>query len=115
MIRRFLKSKLHKAHVTETELQYHGSLTVDRDLMDAADILPHEQVEVYNITRGTRFVTYAIEGERGKGDMKVNGAAAHLAEVDDEIIVVTYCDLFPEEVEGHSPKVIILDANNRPE
>jgi aspartate 1-decarboxylase len=114
MTRRFLKAKLHKAHVTETELEYEGSLTIDRDLMDAAGILPNEAVDVYNITRGTRFTTYAIVGERGKGDLKVNGAAAHLAEVGDRIIVVTYCDLHSNEIEGHEPVVLVLDENNRP-
>lgn len=114
MTRRFLKAKLHMARVTETELQYHGSLTIDRDLMDVAGILPHEQVEVYNITRGSRFTTYAIEGERGAGEMKVNGAAAHHAEVGDQIIVVTYCDLNEDEIERHAPIVLILDEHNRP-
>jgi aspartate 1-decarboxylase len=101
------------ARVSETELEYVGSLTMDRDLMDAAGILPDEQVEVYNITRGSRFVTYAIEGERGSGDMKVNGAAAHLAEVGDKIIVATYCDLTPEEIPAHESTVHVLDENNR--
>lgn len=114
MLRRFLKSKIHRARVTQTELDYVGSLTVDRDLLDAANILVNEQVDVYNITRGTRMTTYAIEGKRGSGEICVNGAAAHLAEVDDLIIIVTYCDLFNEEVEGHTPLVVQVDENNRP-
>ena len=113
MIRRFLKSKIHRARVTQTDLDYVGSLTIDKSLMEAADILPHEQVEIYNITRGTRFKTYAIVGETGKGEMCVNGAAAHLAKVDDLIIVVTYCDLYAEELENYQPLVITVDENNR--
>jgi len=114
MLRRFLNTKIHRAHVTQTDLEYEGSLTIDKELMDLAGILPNEQVEVYNITRGTRFKTYAIVGEPGKGEMCVNGAAAHLAEVDDLIIVVTYVDLHGDEIESHSPKVIVVDANNKP-
>ncbi len=113
MIRQFLKSKIHRATVTETDLEYNGSLTVDLDLLDAAEIAIHEVVEVYNITRGTRFKTYAIEGKRGSGEICVNGAAAHLAELNDLIIIVTYCDLDKNEVENHKPTVVIVDGNNR--
>lgn len=113
MTRRFLRSKIHRATVTENDLNYMGSLTVDADLLDLAKIAVHEQVDVYNITTGTRFTTYAIEGKRGSGEICVNGAAAHLANVGDMIIVVTYCDLAPEEIENHTPIVIVVDSSNK--
>lgn len=114
MLRRFLRAKIHRATVTQTELDYVGSLTIDSDLLKRAGILPNEQVEVYNITRGTRFTTYAIVGEAGAGGMCVNGAAAHLAEVGDRIIVVTYCDLAENEIDGHEPVVVMVDDQNKP-
>jgi aspartate 1-decarboxylase len=113
MIRRFLHSKIHRATVTETDLEYVGSLTLDLLLMEAANILPHEQVEVYNITNGQRFKTYAIVGEPGKGEVCVNGAAAHLAEVGDKVIVVTYCDLNKEEMDTFTPTIITVDDSNK--
>ena len=112
MYRRFLLSKLHRAAVTETNMDYAGSLTVDLDLLDAAGILPEEQVDVYNITRGTRFTTYAIAGERGERQICVNGAAAHLAKTGDRIIVATYCDLGPDEIKQHKARVVVLDETN---
>lgn len=114
MIRRFLKAKIHRATVTQVDLDYVGSITVDRDLLDAADIAINEQVDIYNITTGTRFTTYAIEGPRGSGIIGINGAAAHLAHVGDLVIIVTYCDLAPEEIAGHKPTVLLVDENNRP-
>jgi len=114
MVRRFLKSKIHRARVTRTDLDYTGSLTVDRDLLDAADIATNEQVDVYNVTTGSRFTTYAIEGERGSGTIGVNGAAAHLAGVGDLVIIATYCDLTEDEVTGHRPKVLLVDESNLP-
>ncbi len=114
MRRRFLNTKIHQATVTKTDLEYEGSLTVDTHLLEAAGIEVNEQVEVYNITRGSRFTTYAIPGEAGSGEMCVNGAAAHLAEKGDKIIVVTYCELEPEEIATHHPKIILVDADNRP-
>lgn len=114
MLRRFLNSKIHRATVTETELDYVGSLTIDQDLMDAAGILPNEAVDVYNINTGTRFTTYAIVGARGSGAMKVNGAAAHKADVGDLVIVATYADLSENEMDDHEPTVIVVDKDNRP-
>ncbi|HEX05677.1 MAG TPA: aspartate 1-decarboxylase [Bacteroidetes bacterium] len=114
MLRRFLKAKLHQARVTQTDLHYSGSLTVDKDLLDLMDMLPDERVEIYNITNGHRFNTYILEGEAGSGIIGVNGAAAHLANVGDLIIAATYCDLYPEEIEGHKAKVVVLDEHNRP-
>ncbi len=113
MLRTFLKSKIHRARVTQTDLDYIGSLTIDQDLLEAANIAVNEQVEIYNITRGTRCKTYAILGERGKGEMCINGAAAHLAEVDDLVIVVTYCQLNDEEVKNHQPTVVMVNKDNK--
>ncbi|MFC2170782.1 aspartate 1-decarboxylase [Calditrichota bacterium] len=114
MMRRFLHSKLHRIKVTETDLDYEGSLTLDPNLMEAGRILQHEQVEVYNITQGSRFTTYAIEGRPGSGEVCVNGAAAHLANVGDLVIVVTYCELHNEEIPGYSARIIRVDENNQP-
>jgi aspartate 1-decarboxylase len=114
MLRRFLKAKLHQATVTQTNLLYSGSLTVDSNLLDAVDMLPDEQVEIYNITNGHRFRTYILKGDAGSGIIGVNGAAAHLASVGDQVIIATYCDLEPEEIEGHKALVLLLDENNRP-
>jgi aspartate 1-decarboxylase len=114
MLRRFLKSKIHRARVTQTNLDYVGSVTIDRNLLDSADIAVNEQVDVYNITTGSRFSTYAIEGQRGSGIIGVNGAAAHLASVGDNVIIVTYCDLSGDEISSHRPKVLLVDKNNRP-
>ncbi|MBD3167735.1 aspartate 1-decarboxylase [bacterium] len=113
MLRRFLRSKIHRATVTGTDLHYEGSLTLDPELMKRADILPDEAVDVYNITRGTRFTTYAIEGTNpGSGELLVNGAAAHLVEMGDLVIVCTYCDLGEEEWQTHESTVILVDENN---
>ncbi len=114
MVRRFLHSKIHRARVTETDLEYEGSLTLDPDLREAANMLPSEQVQVYNITRGARFTTYIIEGKRGSGEICVNGAAAHLCEIGDLIIAVTYCELTPGEMDQHTPTIIKVDDKNRP-
>ncbi len=114
MLRRFLKTKIHRATVTQTDLHYEGSLTLDPDLMEHAGILPNEAVDVYNINSGTRFTTYAITGKRGSGELCVNGAAAHLAKTGDMVIVCTYCDLTEDEVLFHKPLVIPVDEQNQP-
>ncbi len=113
MRRSMLKSKIHRARVTEADVNYEGSLTVDSSLLEAADILPHEQVHVWNVTRGTRLTTYAIAGEPGSGVMCVNGAAAHLARPGDVIIVATFADLDDAEARGHRPRVVFVDEDNR--
>jgi aspartate 1-decarboxylase len=113
MLRQFLRAKLHRARVTRSELDYMGSITIDRDLLEAADLLPLEQVEVYNLTRGTRFTTYCIAGTPGGGEIGVNGAAAHLAAVDDLVIVCAYCGLAQGEVEGHHARVVLIGEGNR--
>ncbi len=108
-----LKSKIHRATVTETELQYEGSLTLDAELMEAADILPNEKVMVYNISNGERFDTYVIKGKRGSGTVCVNGAAARKACKGDLIIVVTYAIYSEEEMADHKARLILLDEENR--
>ncbi|MGK2855698.1 MAG: aspartate 1-decarboxylase [Thermoanaerobaculia bacterium] len=113
MIRFFLRCKIHRATVTEANVDYEGSITIDRDLLDASGLQPYEKVEVYNVTRGTRFETYAIEGEAGAGEICVNGAAAHLVEVGDLVIVACYCALETREIPGHRPTLVFVDRGNR--
>jgi len=107
------KSKIHRARVTQAELYYEGSLTVDSDLLDAADIIPYERVQVCNINNGERFETYTIPGKRGSGVICLNGAAARLGSVGDEIIIITYGTFREEELKTFSPKVILLDKDNK--
>ncbi len=113
MRRPFLLSKIHRAVVTAADLEYVGSLTLDENLMDAAGMLPHQQVEIYNVTRGTRLSTYLIPGPRGGGDCCVNGAAAHLCERGDRVIICAYADLDDDEVGGHEPRVVLVRHDNR--
>jgi aspartate 1-decarboxylase len=108
-----LKSKIHRATVTDANLNYVGSITVDRELLDAADIRPYEQVEVLNINNGARFTTYAIEGPAGGGDICLNGAAARLAHPGDLVIVLTYADFDEPELEGYEPLIVHVDSANR--
>lgn len=107
------KSKIHRATVTHADVAYEGSVTIDRDLMDAANILPHEAVHIWNATRGTRLVTYALEGPRGSGAICVNGAAAHLNQPGDVVILATFADMTPEEARVHHPTVVRVDGKNR--
>jgi len=107
-----LKSKIHRATVTQTELQYEGSLTLDSKLMEAADILPNEKVMVYNITNGERFDTYVIKGKAGTGTVCVNGAAARKACKGDLIIIVTYGLYSEDELKNHSAKLVLLASDN---
>jgi len=108
------KSKIHRVRVTEANLNYEGSVTIDADLMDAADILPHEQVQVLNVNNGERFDTYAIRGPRGTGVICLNGPAARLAQVGDMVIILTYAWMEREELERHTPRVVMVDERNRP-
>jgi aspartate 1-decarboxylase len=113
-MRRFmLKSKIHRATVTEANLDYEGSLTVDAHLLEAADILPGEQIHVWNVTRGNRLVTYAMRGEAGSGVMCVNGAGAHLVKPGDIVIVATFADMDDAEARTYRPRVIFVDEKNR--
>ncbi len=108
------KSKIHRATVTQAELHYPGSLTVDEDLLDAAGIRPYEHVHVVNVNNGARLETYTIRGERGSGVICLNGAAARLGQAGDLIIIITYAFFKPEEVPAdYEPKVVHVDASNR--
>jgi aspartate 1-decarboxylase len=109
-----LKSKIHRCTVTASELQYDGSVTVDKLLLESARIVPFEQVHVWNVTRGTRFTTYAIEGEAGSGVVCINGAAAHLAGRGDVVIIAAFCELDPDQARGHRPTVVLVDGDNHP-
>ncbi|HYV14720.1 MAG TPA: aspartate 1-decarboxylase [Conexibacter sp.] len=113
MHRTMLKSKIHRATVTDADLNYVGSITVDPELLEAADILEHEQVAVVDVNNGARFETYTIAGERGSGEMKVNGAAARLVHHGDTIIVISYAQYSREELEHYEPRVVHVDAHNR--
>ncbi|MDX6652678.1 MAG: aspartate 1-decarboxylase [Solirubrobacterales bacterium] len=108
-----LKSKIHRATITDCDLDYVGSITIDPDLMEAADLVPHEQVHVWDLENGSRFVTYAIEGRRGSGDMQVNGAAAHLVRPGDKIIVASFAIYDEQEVAEREPSVVHVDVDNR--
>ncbi len=113
MKRTMLKSKIHRATVTGAEVEYEGSVTVDRDLMDAADILQYEAVDIWNVTSGSRFRTYAIAGERGSGTVCINGAAARLAVPGDLVIIATWQKVEPSAAPSHEPLVVFVDARNR--
>jgi len=112
MRRTLLKSKIHRATVTQADLDYVGSVTIDLDLMKAANIVEHEQVQIYNITNGHRLTTYAIHGDAGSGVICLNGAAAHLANPGDLVILATYAEYEEAEIETHRPLVIHVDENN---
>jgi aspartate 1-decarboxylase len=107
------KSKIHRGRVTGSDLNYVGSITVDADLLDAADILEHELVHVLDIDNGARFETYTIAGERGSGEMCINGAAARLVHRGDKIIVVSYAEYDAEELKTYEPRVVHVDEDNR--
>ncbi|MEK6777257.1 MAG: aspartate 1-decarboxylase [bacterium] len=113
MLRKILKSKIHRATVTETNIDYEGSITIDEALMQEAGILPFEQLKIANLRNGERFETYVIPGPRASGTICINGAAAHKASVGDLIIIFQYVYLVPEELEAHSPRVVYVDNNNR--
>ncbi len=113
MRRSMLKSKIHRATVTDANLDYEGSLTIDADLLEAADILPYEEIHVWNVTRGTRLITYAMQGEPGSGTVCVNGAGAHLVHPGDLIIIATYTPMKTKQALRHQPTVVFVDAKNR--
>ncbi len=113
MQRIMLKSKIHRATVTHADLDYEGSITIDQNLMEAADLVDNEQVHVWNVTRGTRLETYTITGERGSGEICLNGAAAHLMKPDDLVIIASFVNLDAEEAAGWKPKLVFVDENNR--
>lgn len=113
MLRTVCKSKLHRATVTAANVEYPGSLTLDAELMKAADILPYEQIHVVDVDNGSRLVTYCIEGPPGSGTVCINGAAARLVSVGDKVIIISYVQLSAEELERLEPKIVLLDARNR--
>jgi aspartate 1-decarboxylase len=113
MFRTLLKAKIHRARVTEANLHYQGSVTIDRDLMDAADILDHEQVDVLDITNGARLTTYAIPGPPGSGTICINGAAAHLVQPGDLVIIANYAHFEEQEARSHQPRIILVNEHNR--
>ena len=111
-MRTMLKSKIHRARVTDANIDYEGSITIDSKLMAAADILPYEQVHVLDINNGNRFTTYAIEGEAGSGAICLNGAAARLSVKGDLVIILTYTSVPEEETKKHRPKIVNVNAKN---
>ena len=113
MTRTILKSKIHRATITDCDLHYVGSITIDPDLLEAADILEHEQVHVVDVDNGSRFETYTIAGERGSGEMKVNGAAARLVHRGDTIIVISSAQTSREEMKHYEPRVVHVDHDNQ--
>ncbi len=112
MRRQMFKSKIHRAVVTQADVDYEGSVTVDENLLEAADILEHEAVHVWNVTRGTRFMTYALKAPRGSGIICVNGAAAHLARPTDKVIIATFCEVEEADARRYVPRVVLVDEHN---
>ena len=112
-MRTMLKSKIHRARVTDGNISYEGSVTIDKKLMEAADILPYEQVHILDINNGARFQTYAIEGEANKGDICLNGAAARMVARGDIVIILTYHELQEAECKDYHPRLVYVDEKNR--
>ncbi len=110
-----LKSKIHRAVITQAELDYVGSVTIDEDLMDAAGLYEYEHVHIVNVNSGSRIETYVIAGERGSGVICLNGAAARAGQRGDRVIIMSYADLAPEEISAHSPQVVFVSDNNKAE
>ncbi len=106
------KAKLHRLRVTEADLYYEGSITIDEELLDEAGILPYEKVQVVNVNNGSRLETYTIPGERGERTVCLNGPAARLAARGDQVIVISYAEMTPEEAQTHEPRVVLVDDNN---
>lgn len=113
MTRNMMRAKLHRATVTQADVDYEGSITIDRTLMDATDLLPNEAVAVWNVTNGNRFETYVVEGERDQGEICVNGAAAHLVTPGDLVIIAAFAHMEEDEARRHEPKVVFVDEQNR--
>lgn len=112
MLRTVCKSKIHRATVTDANIAYAGSLTIDARLMKAAALVPYEQVHVVDVTNGARIITYCIEGAPASGTVCVNGAAARLIAKGDQVIIISYAQMTPEELEAHSPTIVLLDQRN---
>jgi len=112
MLLTMMKGKIHRAVVTQADLHYEGSISIDQDLLDAANILPNEQVDILNINNGERFTTYAISAPRGSKTFGLNGAAARRVHIGDKIIIITYCQMEAEKARNYAPHVVLLDENN---
>ncbi len=108
-----LQAKIHRATVTDANLAYEGSITIDQDLLDASGLLPFQQVHIYNITNGNRFETYILVGEAGSGTITINGAAAHLAGAGDLVIIAAYAQVTPDQAKGWQPRLVFVDEHNR--
>ena len=113
MFRTLLKSKIHRVAVTQCELHYEGSCAIDEDLLDAANLMANEQVHIWSINNGERFITYAIKGERGSGMISVNGSAARRASAGDLLIIAAFAQVHEDQVAAHEPQLVFVDANNR--
>ncbi len=113
MNRIMLRAKIHRATVTQCDLNYEGSCGIDEDLLEAADIREFEKIELYNVNNGERFSTYAIKGKRGSGEISLNGAAARLAHLGDLLIICTYAPMSDEEIESYQQKIVFVDQQNR--
>ena len=108
-----LKSKIHRATVTDADLHYEGSATIDEDLLKSANLLPNEHVHIWDVTNGNRFETYTLKGKKGSGTICINGAAAHLAKKGDIIIITSFAMLDEKELKSHSPKVVLVNSQNK--
>jgi len=113
MKREMLRAKVHRIKVTERDVEYEGSLSLDRELMEQADMLPYERIEVYDVDNGNRFATYLIEGRPGSGDCCVNGAAARMVEIGDKLIIAAYVSVDESEVRRHRPKLVLIGEDNK--
>lgn len=113
MLRSVLKSKIHRATVTDADLHYEGSVSIDEDLLEAADLLPNEHVHIWDVTNGNRFETYALKGKRGSGTICINGAAAHLAKKGDIVIITSFAILDEKELKKHTPQVVLVNSQNK--
>jgi len=112
MLRTLMKSKIHRATVTEANLEYEGSITIDAELANAADLLPNERVEIYDVTNGSRIATYVIHGEAASGVIGINGAAAHRVKPGDLVIIASYAQMTTEEARDHQPRICFVDGQN---
>ena len=114
MMLRMFKSKIHRATVTQADLDYEGSVSIDEDLLNMANILPHESVDIWNVTRGTRLTTYALTAKRGGREICINGAAAHLMKPGDLVIIATFCQMEEQDAKNFEPTVLLVDKHNNP-
>jgi aspartate 1-decarboxylase len=114
MMLNMFKSKIHRATVTQADLDYEGSVSIDEELLELSNILPHESVHIWNVTRGTRLTTYALKAKRGGREICINGAAAHLMKPGDTVIIATFCQMDSKAAQEHEPTVLLVDEQNNP-